>query len=497
MTTLLRRLVPPGIRIQLMLAYTATFAALLLFTGTLFYQYLEYSLEASLDTALAVRAQQIAGSLVFRGSTVTGSTVTANLPGFDEAASAQPLPPVDVNSGALVRLLDAHGWLLRETPAFRTLRVPAASITQPLAGIPWQETVTTRDGEEVRLYSRVVSIHSQPVAVIQVGESLAGLHTLLHDLVAELLVVGLLVLLACALGSYWLAARAFAPIQRLAATARRIKAGDLNSRVPVPRARDEVQYLALTLNEMLDSLEQIVARQRRFVADASHELRTPVAVIRSKTDVALLQVRTRQDYITVLEGVNAEAERLGRLISDLLALAWGDEGQTRFEREPVRLDRLAEAVGESAAVLATASGITFAVQSSGPITVLGDEARLIQVGMNLLENAVRYTNPGGSVTVTVEARQGQAHLSVRDTGVGIAPEHLPHLFERFYRADPARRHSGGSGLGLAIAEWVVRAHNGTIEVWSQPGQGSCFTVTLPLASSTEERTLPLRKVTPP
>jgi signal transduction histidine kinase len=206
-------------------------------------------------------------------------------------------------------------------------------------------------------------------------------------------------------------------------------------------------------------------------------------VIRNKTDVARLWAKTPQDYLTVLEGVNAEAERLGHLISDLLALVRGDEGRTQFEREPVRLDLAAKAVAANTEFLAAECGITLEVQAPRPVAILGDEARLIQVVMNLVENAVRYTNPGGRVTVTVEARQGQARLAVRDTGIGIAPEHLPHIFERFYRADTARRRTGGSssGLGLSIVEWVVQAHGGVVSVESQPGRGSCFTVMLPLA----------------
>ncbi len=497
MNALIPRIFPLGIRLQLMLWYTAVFSALLLFTGAFFYQHLEHSLEASLDSTLQVRAQQIAGGITWSGGTITVRDVTGDLPGFDANPNDQRLSPVDVNNGALVRLLNAHGTLLHQTPAFRALRVPAESITQPLQGTPWQGPVTTSDGQEVLLVSRALTENGQLFAVIQVGESLAQLHTLLHELVGELLVVGLLVLLACAVGSYWLAARAFAPIQRLAVAARRIKAGDLRSRVTVPRAHDEVQYLALTLNEMIDSLDQAFSRQRRFVADASHELRTPVAVIRSKTDVALLGATTQQDYVTVLQGINAEAERLGHLISDLLALARGDEGRTQFEREPVRLDLVAGAVAANADLLAAERGITLEVQAPRPVTILGDEARLIQVVMNLVENAVRYTNPGGCVTVTVEARQNQAHLCVRDTGIGIAPEHLPHIFERFYRADAARRRTGGSssGLGLSIVEWVVHAHGGAVSVESQLGQGSCFTVTLPLASLTEASTLPLSSVT--
>ena len=160
------------------------------------------------------------------------------------------------------------------------------------------------------------------------------------------------------------------------------------------------------------------------------------------------------------------------------ALARGDEGRAQFEREPVRLDLIAGEVAASMDLLAVVGGITLEVQAPGPVTIPGDEARLIQVVLNLVENAVRSTNPFGHVSVTVEGRQSKACLSVRDTGIGVAPEHLPHIFERFYRADPSRQRSG-SGLGLSIVEWVVRAHGGTVLVESHVGLGSCFTVTLP------------------
>jgi len=489
--TTVRRSVPFSLRLQLAAWYTIAFAALLLLTGAVFYQYLEHSLEASVDTDLQLRAQQLAGGLVLRNGTLTLRDVTAALPGFGTATQGLGASSADVNQGALVRLLDAHGTLLGETPAFRALRVPAASVTQPLQGFPWQGTVLSTSDQEVRLYSRRLSAQGQSVAVIQVGESLSTLHTLLHQLVAALFVMGFLVLLACAAGSYWLAARSFAPIQRLAETARKIKAGDLHQRVPVPPVRDEVQYLAMTLNEMLDSLDQSFSRQRRFVADASHELRTPVAVIRNKADVALLQPRNQDEYCKVLRDIHAETKRLSHLISDLLALARGDEGQARFEREAVRLDWLVESVTANAEGLAQEHGIQLSLQAPQPVTMIGDEARLIQVIMNLLDNAIRYTNFGGQVRVSLTAISSEARLAVHDTGIGIAPEHLPHIFERFYRADPARRRTGGSssGLGLAIVEWIVRAHGGAVVVESEVGRGSCFTITLPL-------TLPAQSVGP-
>ena len=478
----LRRSVPFSLRLQLAAWYTIAFAVLLLLTGAVFYQYLEHSLEASVDTALHLRAQQIGSSLVLQNGTITLRDLTIALPGLDTATHGADTKSADVNQGALVRLLDAHGRMLGETPAFRALLVPAASVTQSLASTPWQGTIKTRLDQEVRLDSRRLSVQGKPVAVIQVGESLATLHTLLHQLVAALLVVGFLVLASCAVGSYWLAGRSFAPMKRLAETARKIQAGDVHQRVPVPPVRDEMQYLALTFNEMLDSLDQSFSRQRRFVADASHELRTPVAVIRNKAEVALLRPRSQDDYCTVLHSIHAETQRLSHLISDLLALARGDEGQARFEREAVRLDRLVESVAANADGLAHERDIHLSVQVSQPVTLIGDEARLMQVIMNLLDNAIRYTNAGGQVQVCLQATASQARLVVHDTGIGIAPEHLPHLFERFYRADQARTRTGGSGtgLGLSIVEWVVRMHDGSVGVRSQLGRGSSFTVTLPL-----------------
>lgn len=480
MLTMLRRSIPFSLRLQLAAWYTFAFAVLLLLTGAIFYQYLESSLEASVDTDLQIRAQQVASGLVLQKGKLTLHDPTVALLG--SGTTTEEHEPEDINQGALVRLLDAQGALLGETSAFRSLHVPTISITQALQGNPWEGTIRSFSDQEIRIYSRVITSEGKPLVVIQVGESLAPIHTLLHQLVAALLIVGFLVLLACATGSYWLSGRSFAPIQRLAETARKIKAGDLHQRVPVQPVRDEVQFLAVTLNEMLDSLDQSFSRQRRFVADASHELRTPVAVIRNKAEVALLQPRNEEEYSLVLTSIHAETVRLSHLISDLLALARGDEGQARFEHEEVHLDRLVESVVANADGLAQEREIGLTLQIDQEIVLMGDETRLIQVLMNLLDNAIRYTNPGGQVQVRLKATAQAAQLIVWDTGIGIAPEHLPHIFERFYRADASRRQTGGSssGLGLSIVEWIVRMHNGSVVVNSQIGQGSCFTVTLPL-----------------
>ncbi|HET8841749.1 MAG TPA: histidine kinase dimerization/phospho-acceptor domain-containing protein, partial [Ktedonobacteraceae bacterium] len=394
-----RRSVPFSLRLQQAVYYTGAFTIVLILTGAVFYNYLETALEAGVDTALHLRVQQIAGSLEFQHGKIVPVDGTVALPGFGPTPSTQLASPEDLNQETFIRLLDAHGVLLGETPSFRPLDVPVASITQPLRGTPWQGTIATSNDREIRIYSRALVAQGKNVAVIQVGESLVSLHELLHQLVAALFIVGFLVLLACATGSYWLAGRSFAPIKRLAETARKIKADDLHQRVPVPSVRDEVQYLALTFNEMLDSLERSFSQQRRFVADASHELRTPVAAICNKAEVALLRTRSQDEYGRILQSIYTESERLGHLINSLLTLARSDEGQAYFEYELVHLDLIIESVLANAEELAEERRIKLTFDASSSVNLLGDEARLIEVFINLVENALSYTNPGGQVFV--------------------------------------------------------------------------------------------------
>jgi heavy metal sensor kinase len=509
---MMKRLWPassPGIRVQLTLWYTVVFALLILLFSLIFYTTLQVFLASSVDSALQLRAQQIAGGVSSEGSKIVIQDITGELPGLDTTAtpgvqsnstagtnqsgSVNGTVPQnmqsDVNIGILVRILDVKGQTTYISPAFHDLTPPAVSFTQPLHGVSWQGTVNAHNGQEVRLHSVALTDNGTVFGILQVGESLAQLTATLQSIIFALLLITPFVLLLGAFGSYWLAKRAFRPILHLTRTAREIKARDLHQRVPVPRTRDEVYDLALTLNEMIGRLDQAFTQQRRFVADASHELRTPVTVIRSMTDVALEEPITLEECANVLREVNAEAERLGLLINELLTLARADEEQMSLDREPVRLDLLAFDVAATMEPLAVERGIELQVEVLEPATVLGDTARLIQVIMGLLDNALTYTNTGGTVTFNVKVGNEGANLMVSDTGIGIAPEDAAHIFERFYRADPARsRTAGGSGLGLAIVDWVVRAHAGSISVKSQMGRGSTFTVILPLAPSTAIRT---------
>jgi heavy metal sensor kinase len=292
-----------------------------------------------------------------------------------------------------------------------------------------------------------------------------------------------LILILAVVGGLFLAGQALNPVDRITRAAQSIGAEDLSKRLNLPPAPDEVGRLATTFDQMLDRLDRAFRRQQQFTADASHELRTPLAVLRSEADVALERPRTAIEYQQALVSIRSDAASMARLLSDLLTLARADGGRETLTREPLALDVLAEEVLATMAPLAQARGVHLERSSKDwqPVMVSGDQTRLMELTVNLIDNGLKYTPEGGSVTVSVGREHDDAILRVADTGIGIAAQHLPHLFERFYRVDQARgRSEGGSGLGLALSQWIVQTHGGSIAVTSQLGQGTTLTVRLPL-----------------
>jgi heavy metal sensor kinase len=280
--------------------------------------------------------------------------------------------------------------------------------------------------------------------------------------------------------SYLLARKALAPVGRLRALAREVTADRLDRRLEVADPADELGGLALTINAMIGRLERSFAEVRRFTADASHELRTPLTAIRAEAEVGLGRPGVPAEQQTLLGSILEECERLTRLTDQLLALSREDAGVAPQAREPVDLAALVAGVAETMRPLAEAKGLRLESAPPAAVRVRGDPGRLRQVFYNLLDNAIKYTPAGGAVEVRVEGRPGGAAASVRDSGPGIPAEHLPRVFERFYRVDKARtRAEGGTGLGLSIARSIVAAHGGQIDLQSTPGRGTVCTVTLP------------------
>jgi heavy metal sensor kinase len=280
--------------------------------------------------------------------------------------------------------------------------------------------------------------------------------------------------------AYGLARKALAPVKELDRSTQEITADRLDRRLSVSNPTDELGRLAQTINEMIGRLERSFAEIRRFTADASHEIRTPLTAIRTETEVALRKPLSDSDCQALLGSVLEECDRLTRLTDQLLTLARQDAGVTRPALEDVDLALLVKDVTETLHPLAESKGLQLVFHADGPAKVSGDNYGLRQVFFNVLDNAIKYTPSGGNIDVRLNRSDAQAVVTIKDTGIGIAPEHLPHVFDRFYRVDKARsRAEGGTGLGLSIARGTVLAHGGRIELTSAPGQGTTCTITLP------------------
>lgn len=341
-----------------------------------------------------------------------------------------------------------------------------------------------RIGErQYRSYVRHFSIDQQAGALF-VLQSLHRQNEFLDTLTGTFWVVIPLAIALAGAGGYLLARRSLSPVVVMSAQASRISSENLYERLKVHNARDELGQLAAAFNELLDRLNQSFERQRRFVADASHELRTPVAILCGEAEVTLSQEkRTEEEYRESLRILGEEAKRLKHIVEDLFTLARADAGQHPLAPSDFYLDELAAECSKNVRTLASAKRIAVSCESSVELPIRADEALLRRMLMNLMDNAIKYTPPGGSIVLRCAAENGRYRLSLEDSGQGIPGELQSRIFERFFRADKARSRGttdgGGAGLGLTIASWIAGAHGGSLELSRSTSEGSVFTVFLP------------------
>ena len=296
-----------------------------------------------------------------------------------------------------------------------------------------------------------------------------------------LCLMGPLVLAAAMAGGYWLARRALSPVERITATAETITANRLDQRLEVLPVQDELSRLARTLNDMIDRLQHSFDDMRRFTADAAHELRTPLTLLRTQLDVALRSDRSLTEYHEVLVSLREDTVRLCHLASQLLELSREDAGLDTAPFARLRLDEVVLDAVRQIRPMAEQKSLKLDAAELAPCETLGDRDRLQRAFVNVLENAVRYTPHHGCVSIRlrIDPQLAQAIVTIHDTGCGISPEHIPHLFDRFYRVDSARSSSDGTGLGLAISHAILTAHHGRVSLSSTPGQGTAVEITLP------------------
>jgi heavy metal sensor kinase len=461
-------LVPRSIRLRLTFWYVLVLAIILAAFSAGIYLTLGHSLYANLDDSIEARANDLLGLAEYEGGR---PALPANV-----AASGPEL------GEQFVRVYDAEGLVTTDTSA-EAGSVPgdAQVVRRVLTG--QTSTLSLKaDGESFRVRIVPIERDGQITGALEVGQTTGDVTDTLRTLLLVLAIAYPVTLATASLGGVFLAGKALSPIDRITRLARRISAEDLGQRLDLRLPDDEVGRLARTFDDMIARLEDAFRRQRQFTADASHELRTPMTVIKGQIDVALQRERDPQAYRRVLQAVNEEVDRMIRLVGSLLTLARADAGQIPITLEPVSLPDVVGAAVEQVQPLAGRRGVDLQLSSSRPVTLRADDDLILQLLLNLLDNAIKYTAAGGEVTVGWNANGRDIELWVRDTGVGIADEHLPHLFDRFYRVDKARsRAQGGVGLGLSICRWIAEAHGGSISVESALGEGATFKVVLPAA----------------
>ena len=379
------------------------------------------------------------------------------------------------------QFMDANGRVIRgqDKPADPKLsKNPKLkqNITKALiSNSPQSLTVAGNNGET----SVVVYPTRADQAVLVYEASRQGVEDTINVMKEFMILAVVIMTILSAIGAWLLTGRVLRPIDRMSERVRRISIRDLSERFHMNQP-DEIGRLASTFDDMIGRLQASVERQKRFTSDASHELRTPLTVMQADIDLALRRPRTASEYRETLESAQEEVTRLSRIVSDLLVLTRLDTDASFVEHEPVALDELLDSIVSGMQPLARDREISLSYWFSAPVTILGDVTRLKQLFINLLDNAIKYTSAGGAVHVSLEPLPDMVNVVVSDTGMGIEAEHLPHIFERFYRADLARSRSHeGTGLGLAIAMSAVKAHHGDIYVSSKIGFGTTFTVTLP------------------
>jgi heavy metal sensor kinase len=449
------------LKFRLTVWYLVAILLLLVVFGTIAYFMLSKNLYRNLDDGLRARVAELENSIAVENNQIS----------FEEKFND------------LVLIYDADGALSQRLgPNVRFANIEEM-VQQALFGQSGYLTAETTEGQEVRLYAAPFNLDSHTRIAIIVGRLTREIQDVLSIFRRVIIYSALGVLILAGVGGMFLADRTLKPVDHITDIAREIGEGDLSRRIDI-QSEDEMGRLAATLNWMIARLEEAFEKQRQFAADASHELRTPLAIIQAESSLALDRRRTQAEYKRSLELVSSEVTYMSEIIGKLLLLAREDAGTEPTNFQDVNVKNLIFELSSDLEALAQEKGVAFSVGPLDDLTVRGDRFKLRQLFLNILDNAIRYTPSGGTVSSSLVKKNGSALVSISDTGVGIPAEDLPYIFDRFYRVDKARsRAEGGLGLGLAIASSIARLHGGGIEVDSQVGKGSTFYISLPLPES--------------
>ena len=466
------------IRIRLTLWYFLMFSTAALLLSLSSWWMLHRTLDATNYHELQERAEDVQLLLAHEPP---GQSLAALQQEFDSIYSLK-------DDGKYLQILDQDGhWI------FRSKRMMLENPALPPAGqLP-------KDGIQAEFHQGThrVRILAYPIAAqgkkysVQTGIALNRSQALLNTFGTDLLMLTPAVIFLASFGGHWMSRKALKPVAALTAMARQINDRNLDTRLPVPAAKDELSDLSHTLNQMLERIDKAFESVRAFTGNASHELRTPITLLRTEIEVALFRPRSIEEYRATLTRLHGETVRMTNLVETLLSLARTDGGAEAVVLMPIKVHALMEQVEETWKAAMQRALLDFRVDISPELSpdpagsnlcVLGDPGGIPRLLSILLDNACKYTPPGGSVTLSVAPQGEQIVVTLRDTGIGIAPEHQERIFDRFFRAAPAADYAErGSGLGLALAKWIADRHGAHLQLESSPGHGSSFSFTLPKA----------------
>ena len=472
-----------SIRFRLTLWYAITLFVILAASGVIWHMYLSRNLLGRIDESLVIIAEDVGTFYVGNPSCDdVGKDPCQGLEGFIRRH----------NWGEYVQIIAKDGCVACRSGNLGGPSLPLSKRASQLAdqGKISFETIHTLDPQPIRLLTYPVTRDGTVQEIIQVGERLASMEMALRELRIILLTFSPAALIVLSFIGWFLAGRALSPVTRITNAARKINAENLSQRLPIEDTRDELSRLGETFNSMLSRLEDSFRKIKQFSADASHELRTPLTILRGETEVALRWAKSPEEFRRMLASNMEEIDRMSRIIENLLALAKSDAGEMSLEIKEFSLSDLVQELYLQSKTLGEAKEIAVSLQLAvaREIYLCGDALRLRQVFLNLISNAIKYTPAGGAVNLALALKGNDAVVTIADTGIGIPTDHLPHIFDRFYRIDKARnREDGGIGLGLSIVKSIIDAHSGRITVTSTPEVGSTFTVVLPLGGPATDK----------
>lgn len=467
----MKRLSNLPIRWRLTLLYGGILSLILIvFAGGVYY-YFENSLKASIDAKIRSMGEVISSSL----TDTRDPSLFGNFERYlENVLGRKP-------KGKFIQIVDSAGRIGAKMSDVEAQNLPSSFSTLERA---WAGQMVYETVEKVTPRLRMVTIpimddNKKVTSIVQVGTSLEDFdETMRRLLIIMVIAIPTSIASTIAIG-YAAARKALKPVDKMRKTAFKITSRNLGERIDIGRRKDELGKLAQTFNEMIDRLQDGFQRINQFSSDVSHELKTPLTIIKGETEVALRKDRTVDEYKAILASHLEEADQMTRIIEDLLLLSKADKDEMRMNMETVDVRNLVVNVYSDMRLFARKKDVHLLAETVADVTMRGDELKLRRMLRNVVDNGIKYTQAGGTVEVSSRANDGLVTIEVRDTGIGIAKEDLKYIFDRFYRADRSRKRESGSGLGLSISKWIAEAHGGTIEVESQMSLGSLFSIKLP------------------